>query len=70
MAKEIVVTWIDKDTEEIIFEDHTDVEGFKKLHDVSPHTCCDCGYHDVVIRIPWEKELYEIISLDDKEHIR
>jgi len=47
----IGVTWVDNVTEEIIFVDAMTVTNFKKIHGVSPHSCPECGYHDVIIKI-------------------
>ena len=55
MTKVINVQWVNKDTDEIIFQDIMTVKNFKKIHGVSPHTdSSGKRYHDVVIKIEEE----------------
>lgn len=49
--KSINVTWKDIHSEEIIFIDRMQIKEFKQIHGVSPHTCSECGYHDVIVKI-------------------
>jgi len=47
----IGVYWMNKETDEIIFQDAVTVKNFEDISGVSPHTDYYGNHHDVVIKI-------------------